>query len=115
MNWINLESQTQLEEISQKSVALIFKHSTRCPISSAALSLLQKKWNDEAMAFLPTYFLDLLRHRDISNKIAEKFEVEHQSPQVLLIKNGKCIYHNSHYGINYDEIKVAVQEAKVLL
>lgn len=110
MNWINLENQTQLEELTQKPLALIFKHSTRCSISSAALDRLQRNWKNESMSALPTYFLDLIRYRNISNQIAEMFDVEHQSPQVLLIRDGKCIYHNSHYGIDYDEIKAAVNE-----
>ena len=112
MNWINLESLAQLEELAQKPLALIFKHSTRCSISSASLDRLQRKWNNEEMSAVPTYFLDLIRYRDISNQIAEKFGVEHQSPQVLLIKDGKCVYHNSHYGIAYDTIKAVVNQVQ---
>ncbi|GAB4131545.1 MAG: bacillithiol system redox-active protein YtxJ [Raineya sp.] len=105
MNWQNIETLNQLEQIRQEPLALIFKHSTRCSISSAALDRLERKWSEEEMQALRPYFLDLLSHRDISNKIAEIFGIEHQSPQVLVLENGKCIYHNSHYGIDYDAIK----------
>lgn len=108
MNWQHLDEKSKLDEIKGQDFALIFKHSTRCSISSAALDRLQRKWKDEEMQKLKPYFLDLLRYREISNQVAEVFGVEHQSPQVLLLKNGKCIYHNSHYGIDYDEIKAAM-------
>lgn len=105
MNWHNIETLSQLEQVKQEPLALIFKHSTRCSISSAALDRLERKWNEQEMQAIRPYFLDLLRHRDISNKIAEIFGIEHQSPQVLVLENGKCVYHNSHYGIDYDSIK----------
>ena len=50
------------------------------------------------------YYLDLIAHRDISNKIAQQWNIEHESPQVLVIENGKCTYHNSHMGIDYNEL-----------
>jgi len=105
MNWIPLESLEQLEEVKQKSKALIFKHSTRCSISATALDRLQRNWSDTEMQNVEAYYLDLIRFRDISGKIAEIFGVEHQSPQALLLVEGKCVYHDSHYGIDYQEIK----------
>ncbi|KOY86458.1 general stress protein [bacterium 336/3] len=105
MNWIPLENQEQLEDIKKKSKALIFKHSTRCSISATALDRLQRQWNDTDMQQVDAYYLDLIKYRDISNKIAEVFGVEHQSPQALLLAEGNCIYHDSHYGIDYQEIK----------
>ncbi len=110
MNWQVLENTTQLEQLKENPFALIFKHSTRCSISSAALDQLERKWKNEEMPSVSTYFLDLIRYREISNQIAEKFGVEHQSPQVLLLQNGKCIYHNSHFGIDYDEIKAFINK-----
>jgi bacillithiol system protein YtxJ len=106
MNWKSLESIEQLEEICKKPTpSLIFKHSTRCSISSTALDRLQRQWSEQEMAETDAYYLDLIRFRDVSNKIAQVFGVEHQSPQVLLIMNGKCVYHESHYGIRYDILK----------
>jgi bacillithiol system protein YtxJ len=49
------------------------------------------------------YYLDLIRYRNVSNEISSKFKLEHQSPQVLLIRNGKLIYHVSHNAIKPKE------------
>ncbi len=105
MNWIPLTSVSQLEDIRQKShdtTQVIFKHSTRCVISSMALNRLERETQPENADF---YFLDLIANRDISNAIAEKFNVYHESPQILVLRNGECIYDESHSGINMDEIK----------
>jgi len=105
MNWKNLTDEQQLTEIREKSTErpqVIFKHSTRCSISSVAKSRLDKSPDPEGMDF---YYLDLIRYRSISNKIAELFEVHHESPQILLIKNGECIYDESHLSISIDEVK----------
>lgn len=87
-----------------KSVAkpqVIFKHSTRCSISSVAFHRLQKAQQPEGVDF---YYLDLLAHRPLSNKVAEVFKVHHESPQVLVIKEGKCIFDESHLGISMTDI-----------
>ena len=99
MNWIPLSSEEQLKVIIEKSATIpqvIFKHSTRCSTSSMVLHRLERSDAPENMDF---YFLDLLRYRDISNRIADNFQVYHQSPQILLIKNGECIYDESHMAI----------------
>lgn len=80
---------------------MIFKHSTRCSISSVAYHRLQKSQQPEGVDF---YYLDLLAHRLLSNKVAEVFNVPHESPQVLVIKNGKCVYDESHLGIAMADI-----------
>lgn len=100
--WIALHSVEQLTEIEEKSAhktQLIFKHSTRCGISRMVLNRFEKKF-DTANNHLDIYFLDLLNHRDISNTIANKFNVVHESPQVLVIKNGNVAAHASHGAIN---------------
>jgi bacillithiol system protein YtxJ len=110
MLWHKLTDISQLQDIQHLSkeqssnglTVLLFKHSTRCSISSMALSRLESKWKDDEK--IPTYYLDLLNHRDISNEIESMYSVEHASPQVLLIKNGKCVYHASHSAINAAEI-----------
>jgi len=115
MQWNRLTDINQLSElisISQEqspkqTTVLVFKHSTRCSISSMALSRLESKWVDRDD--IKTYYLDLLAHRDISNELASIFGVEHASPQVLLIQNGKCIYHNSHSAISVQAILEAIQ------
>jgi bacillithiol system protein YtxJ len=104
MNWIDLNSMQQLadiKELSKTRPQIIFKHSTRCSISSMAKSRLERNEQPESGDF---YFLDLLKHRSISNQIAEDFAVAHESPQILLIKNTECVYEESHSGIQMDEI-----------
>jgi bacillithiol system protein YtxJ len=108
MNWHALENESQLQQIEDESKTqriLIFKHSTRCSISSAALARIERNWNGQEMAGIKPYYLDLIAFRKISSKIAEQFQIEHQSPQVLVIENNSCIYNESHYGIMYEEIK----------
>lgn len=108
MEWNKLTDISQLDEINVASNAekiMIFKHSTRCSISSSALNRLERNWNDEKDAVkIKPFYLDLIAHRDISNGIAQKWNIEHESPQVLVIENGKCTYHNSHMGIDYNEL-----------
>ncbi|RFM27556.1 bacillithiol system redox-active protein YtxJ [Deminuibacter soli] len=105
MNWISLTSAEQLTGITEKSFErpqLIFKHSTRCNISSMAKNRLERY--AEPPTGTDYYYLDLIAHRDISHKVAEDFRVHHESPQVLVIKNGKCVYDESHSAISMDEI-----------
>jgi bacillithiol system protein YtxJ len=104
MNWIPLTTEKQLAEIREASAekpVVIFKHSTRCSISAVAKSRLERAAAPEEISF---YYLDLIKFRDISNKIAADFEVPHESPQVLLIRNGECIYDESHSGITMDDL-----------
>ena len=106
MNWISLNTEAQLSQIKEKSFTVpqvIFKHSTRCSISSMVLDRLERS-SAAAPASVDFYFLDLIAHRNISNTIAELFDVYHESPQVLVIKNGECTYDESHMGIRMDEI-----------
>jgi bacillithiol system protein YtxJ len=110
MNWIPLTSENQLQEIitgSAEAPVMIFKHSTRCSISSTALSRLERNWNESEMA-IKTVYLDLLAYRPVSAQIENLLHVEHQSPQAILIKNGKSIWDASHYDIQYDAIKKAL-------
>lgn len=84
---------------------MIFKHSTRCSISSMALDRLERSWSDTEMQALQPYFLDLISYRDTSGEVARVLQVEHQSPQLLLLKNGEVVYHTSHMGISYQQLK----------
>ena len=108
MNWNQLNENNLLNTIKEESSngpVLIFKHSTRCSISSMALNRLERSWQEDDMSNIKPYYLDLISYRDISNEIATEFDVPHQSPQVIVIKDGKAIYDNSHMGINYDDLK----------
>jgi bacillithiol system protein YtxJ len=111
MNWNRLDSKESLDKIieeSQDHPVVIFKHSTSCSISAMALNRLERSWNDSEMSDVKAYYLDLISYRDISNAVSEKFGIMHQSPQVLLIKNGTCVYDDSHMGINYQNLKSGV-------
>ena len=104
MDWIQLTNEAQLQEIKQMSYntpVVLFKHSTTCSISAMAKSRLDRA---TAIENVPFYYIDLLRFRPLSNAIAELFGVRHESPQILLIKNGECIYDDSHNGINMEDI-----------
>jgi bacillithiol system protein YtxJ len=104
MNWIDLADESQLsslKELSKQKAQLIFKHSTRCNISHMAKSRLERSAQPSTVDF---YYLDLIKHRQLSAKISEDFSVSHQSPQILLIKNGECVYDESHSGIHMDDI-----------
>jgi bacillithiol system protein YtxJ len=104
MNWKNIEDYNQVQNLVEAShiqPQAIFKHSTRCSISIMAKNRLERSGFPEHIQF---HYLDLLQYRDISNKIAEHFGVYHQSPQILLIKNGECIFEETHSAISMDEI-----------
>ncbi|OUL61003.1 bacillithiol system redox-active protein YtxJ [Flavobacterium sp. AJR] len=109
INWIPLTSLEQLDEIetaSKDKQILIFKHSTRCSISRMALKQFEKEFDLDNK--VNAYFLDLIAYRDVSNEIASRFNVVHQSPQLLLIKDGKSIYNASHSDIDAEALKSKV-------
>ena len=109
MNWNKLTDAAQLHELKAESAGqpvLIFKHSTTCSISTMALSRMERNWSEEAG--IKPYYLDLLNNRTLSGQIAEAFDVAHQSPQVLLIQDGKCVYDASHMGISFRALTQAV-------
>jgi bacillithiol system protein YtxJ len=109
MKWNELRSPDQLDVIREESKSkpvLIFKHSSRCSISQLTLERLQRKWSVQADAIKP-YFLDLIAFREVSNRVADQFSVEHESPQVLLIRNGSAVYDSSHFDIEFGGILAA--------
>lgn len=102
--WIDLSQLSQIDEIkAAEGYSLIFKHSTRCSISMMAKRSFERDW-DVIPTDVDCYFLDLISQRDISAYIAEVFQVHHESPQLLLIKNGDCILDSSHGDISADEV-----------
>lgn len=111
MNWFELTAVSQLEAIkaeSHQQPVIIFKHSTRCSISRAVLDRVERNWNQAELTTIKPYFLDLLEYRPISNQIAVEFDVEHESPQAIVIWHGKPVYAKSHFGIDLNEIKRVV-------
>lgn len=104
MKYIELTSEIQLEEMDAKSFSqsngvLVFKHSRRCSISSMAYGRFTRKWDYNEENF-PIYYVDVIGQRNVSNAIAGKYDVGHESPQILLIKDGKCSYTASHMAID---------------
>lgn len=105
--WNDLTELKQLDIIVSESAetsVIIFKHSTRCPVSRMALKNFENEYGIEEGSAKP-YFLDLIEHRDVSNEIASRFNVVHQSPQVLVIKNGQSVYDESHGDIDAGVVK----------
>ncbi len=111
MNWKEFTDEKQIAVVKSDSAntpQLIFKHSTRCSISSMAKNRLERSAMPDGIDF---YFLDLLRYRNISHQVETEFMVSHESPQILLIVNGKCIYDESHSGISmHDILERAIQQ-----
>ena len=104
MKWIQLTATEQLDDIRVKSIQrpqVIFKHSTRCSVSSMALNRLER---EEAPENADYHFLDLIQYRTLSGEIADTFQVHNESPQILLIKNAECVYDESHQGISMQEL-----------
>ena|SRR6218665_851055 len=104
--WKKIETQKDLDLAVEKSFqqkVLIFKHSTRCFISKTVLKSFEKQMDnsDKDQSY---YFLDLIAHRDISNEIESRFDITHQSPQLIALENGKAFYNASHQSIDLDQI-----------
>jgi len=107
--WINLNSLLQLNEIDEKSktkTQVIFKHSTRCGISRMVMKQFVDAYDVDNN--LDLYYLDLLGYRDVSNEVGYKFQVMHQSPQLLVVKNGVTVAHDSHGAINSIDLNAFV-------
>lgn len=96
----------ELMDSSAEKPVLIFKHSTRCAVSRMVLRQFENEFDLEDQ--ITPYFLDLLQHRNISDEIAKRFEVTHQSPQLIVVKNGKAIYNASHSDIEATKLKELV-------
>jgi len=106
VKWTELTDIAQLLEvtaISNEKPVVIFKHSTRCSISRMALKQFERDYDLNEV--VDAYFLDLIAHRDISNEIASRFNVYHESPQLILIRNGKAVYDVSHSDIDAVALK----------
>ena len=114
MDYFELSKMEDLEDLDKKSFEfpeglLIFKHSRRCSISAMAFNRFSRKWKYEEEKF-PIYYLDVIGQRNISNAVATKYEVRHESPQILLIKNGICKYSASHMQIEPSELNAILND-----
>lgn len=105
LDWIEISNLDELDQAINESSdkpAIFFKHSTRCSISSMALNRFESDWSEDANGSL--YFIDLIKNKDVSNKLSEKANVFHQSPQVIVLKDNKTVYDASHSAISVNEI-----------
>ncbi|REJ81300.1 MAG: bacillithiol system redox-active protein YtxJ [Bacteroidetes bacterium] len=106
MNWTNITSLESLKDALETSwikPVLLFKHSTRCSISTAALSKLERNWQNSTG--VEAFFIDLLAHRDVSNEIERVTGLKHESPQAIIVHKGEVLYHATHNGILFQEIR----------
>ncbi len=113
INWLPIESFETVEQLIQRSFqvpCLIYKHSTRCGICNISKYRLEDDW-DFGADEMEAYYLDVLLFRPVSLKIAETFQVHHESPQVLLIVNGECIYDASQLDISLAELREGLETA----
>jgi bacillithiol system protein YtxJ len=103
MDWVVLEDYSQINNAIKASAPfLVFKHSTRCSISSMAKSRFERSFD---LNDVQVFYLDLIKYKSISNQLAADFNVVHQSPQLMLIQNGSCTYNASHNAIDLDDLK----------
>ena len=106
---VDITELNKIDELSKEKPVVIFKHSVTCGISSGAKYRLESEW-DNLNHELHFYYLDLLAHREVSNAIAERYDVVHQSPQILIIKKGKSMYDTSHHRISINDINEAIDQ-----
>ena len=102
VNWIPLNSLEQIKtikELSKSETILVFKHSTRCGISGIVIKRFENLF-DSSMNNIKVYYLDLLNFRAISDEVGYSFQAEHQSPQLLIIRNEVAVLNVSHYDIS---------------
>ena len=109
-NWKTLTSINDLEDaiaLSEHQTVVLFKHSTRCPVSTMAKRELEGNFSlpEEKAVF---YYLDLIAHRDVSNAIAQNIGVHHESPQIIVLKDRKATYSASHSGIKGKALEDAI-------
>ncbi len=107
MNWRKLTSISEFNDILMQSSTtgsafILFKHSTRCMVSTMALRSFEAEFESD----IPSYFIDLIKYRELSNYIADSLQVVHQSPQVITINNGLVVYSDSHYHISASKASV---------
>ena len=106
MEFKKLNQINQLNEIdlqSHSKLQAIFKHSTQCSVSRMAKHILSEELESNKDELIDIYYLDLISYREISNEIASRYFVQHESPQILFIKDGKCIYHASHSDVSIEK------------
>lgn len=103
--FIKLKTVEHLDELFQKSheePVVIFKHSVTCPISSHVYSEVAEINAEVNLVVVQT-------ERSISNAIAERTGIRHESPQAIVLKDGKPVYHASHYDVTAEEVNAKLR------
>lgn len=111
IDWIDLNELAQLEILEKESedtMVVILKHSTRCGISRMVLKMFESDYDLPEDAPVKMYFLDLIANREVSNAVADKFGVRHESPQLIILKNREVVHHSSHQSISAGKVKELV-------
>lgn len=104
MNWITINNEEEVQNIYKSdNYAIIYKHSPRCMTSLMAYRQLKSDVNSVPDVQIPLYIVDVIKNRKESMAIASNFKVEHESPQILVVKNGQCLYDASHEAISLME------------
>ena len=109
-----LEESSLNTVLSDKSTIVLFKHSTRCSISSTALHRLQGFCNEVTQP-ISAYIIDVISQRNLSNEIASILSIKHESPQLFILRDGKLLYHNSHFGINKADLVSTINKVNLLV
>jgi len=112
MELTTIEDLDRVWAASDEKPCLFFKHSTRCPISTRALSAFEQALTRPEADAVTWVYLDLIAHRDVSNEIATRSGIAHQSPQAILVQKGKPVWNASHIGITVDSLIEAVSATK---
>lgn len=103
----------QLEKVFTEPVAILFKHSTTCPVSARAYNELQQYAGEHnSTAYAPIYLVKVIESRPISNSIAEKTSVKHESPQVFILSKGKVVWQDSHFLITKKNLEENMNKVK---
>ena len=96
IDFIQEEQWQDLLDQSMNESVFLFKHSTRCGVSSMVLNRFEKQMRERNKNY---YFLNILRNRDLSNWIADELNIRHESPQLIVLKETKVIAYDSHYNL----------------
>ncbi|SMO59711.1 bacillithiol system redox-active protein YtxJ [Melghirimyces algeriensis] len=94
---------------SKDEPVLIIKHSTRCPVSADAWKEYQEFVQENAPKSASYMMVKVIESRDVSNKIAEDLDIQHKSPQAILIKDGRAVWNDSHWHITKSSLSEAVK------
>ena len=111
--WHALTEMRDIEEIekaSEKVPVVIFKHSTRCGISRMVLNNFERGYDLPKDKQVSVYFLDLLANRDISNEVASRFGVRHESPQMIILRDKKVVHYASHHSVDLADVKAQLRQ-----